>query len=98
GLAGNEQFGKGIDLELFQVLQLPFKDYRVDDHPVAHDVDGLLVENSRGNGVQYVFYPVELQGMPGIGPSLKSGDNIVFLGQYINNFSFSFVPPLESKQ
>src|SRR5690606_9851639 len=98
GLSGYQKFGQGVDLEFFQVLQFPFEDDRIDDHPIAHNVDGPFVEYSGRDGVQYVLNTVELQGMARIGTPLKSCNNIVILGQYINNLSFSFVPPLESKQ
>src|SRR5690606_32583316 len=77
GLSGYQQFGQGVYLEFFQVLEFPFKDYGIDDHPIAHNVDGPFVEYSGRNGVQYVLNTVELQGMARIGTSLKSGNDIV---------------------
>ena len=42
--------------------------------------------------------PVEFEGMTGIGPTLKARNDVVLGSQYVHDFSFPFVSPLETEQ
>jgi hypothetical protein len=39
---------------------------------------------------------IKLEGMPGIGPTLKTGNDIVLGSQHIHNLSFAFITPLKA--
>ena len=74
------------------------QDHRVDHHAVAHHIDRLFVENARGDGVQYVFYPAEFQRVSGVGAALETGDDVVAGREHVTIFSFAFVSPLETQK
>jgi hypothetical protein len=43
-----------------------------------------------------VFLVANDDGMSGVGPPGKTNNNLGFVGQVINNFSFPFIAPLGS--
>jgi hypothetical protein len=43
-----------------------------------------------------MFFALKNQGVSGIGSTLKAGHNIVRLAKHINNFTFTFIAPLEA--
>ena len=98
GLARKQQAFADVDGEALQFFKLFAENDRVYDHAVAHHVDRFGMEDPRGDGVQHVLDPVEFEGMPGIGPALKAGDDIIIAGENVNDFSFSLVSPLEAEQ
>jgi hypothetical protein len=46
--------------------------------------------------VQYVFDAFKFEGMPGIGPALETGYDLVTGRQKIHDFPLAFVSPLQS--
>jgi hypothetical protein len=48
--------------------------------------------------VQDVLVVVELERVPRVGPSLETGYDIITGGQYVHDFPFSLVPPLEAQK
>ena len=81
-----------------QLGDFPLENDRVNDHAVAHYVFGSRAKNAAGNGMQHVLLAVKNQGVSGIGPALKTRDDIIFRGQDIDNFAFAFVSPLQAQE
>ena len=81
-----------------QIVDLFGQDHRVDHHAVAHHIDRFFVENTRGDGVQHVFYPAEFQRVSGVGAALETGDDVVVGREHVHDFSFAFVSPLETQK
>ena len=54
----------------------------------------MRMENSRGDGVQHMFGAFKLEGMSGVGSSLKTSDDVVVWSQYIDKFTLAFISPL----
>jgi hypothetical protein len=77
-------------------LQLTAEYYRVEDDAIANYVEDVRVENAARHLVQHVLLAIEGEGMAGVGATLKAGYGIVGRGEYVNDFSFSFVAPLEA--
>ena len=69
---------------------------RVEHYTIANDVEDVGAENAGWDLVQHVFKTVEFKRMPGVGSSLKAGHNLILWRQYVHNFPFSFVAPLEA--
>src|SRR5689334_3041777 len=67
-------------------------------HTVAHNVYGIVSENSGGNGMQHHTLAVKLQRMTGIRAALEASHYIIARRKYVNNFSFTLVTPLETEQ
>ena len=44
------------------------------------------------------FPPVEFEGVTGIGSTLEPRNDVVLRSQYVHDFSFPFVSPLETEQ
>ncbi len=47
--------------------------------------------------MEYELAVIELQGMAGIGPPLKTGDDIVRRCEHIDNLAFALVTPLQAQ-
>jgi hypothetical protein len=77
-------------------LQLATEHYWVEDDAVADYVENVGVENAARHLVQHVLLVIEGEGVAGVGTTLKAGYSIVGGGEYVNDFSFSFVAPLEA--
>ena len=97
-LARDEQPGRDVEVVFGQIVDLFGQDHRVDHHAVAHHIDRLFVENARGDGMQYVFYPAEFQRVSGVGAALETGDDVVAGREHVHDFSFAFVSPLETQK
>jgi len=54
-------------------------------------------KDSGGHKVQYRFFSVYHQGMPGIMPALESDHCLAPIGQKIDDLSFALITPLDSK-
>src|SRR5690606_26551752 len=84
-----------------QVILLEFFDFasehdRVEHHPVADHVLGGLPKNAGRNLMEYMLDAIEFKGMAGVRASLKTRNNVIARGQYIDNFSLTFISPLKA--
>jgi hypothetical protein len=77
-------------------LQLTTEYYWVEDDAITNYVEDVGVENAARHLVQHVLLAIEGEGMAGVGATLKAGYGIVGGGEYVNDFPFSFVAPLEA--
>ncbi len=70
----------------------------IDDHTVANEIQFAITENPAWNGMEHMLPPIELERMTGIRPTLKARNDVVLGSQYVHDFSFPFVSPLETEQ
>ena len=70
----------------------------IDHHTVANQVELSLTENAAWNGVKHMLSPIELEGVTSIGPTLETRNDVVLRSQYVHDFPFPFVSPLETEQ
>ena len=97
GALGNEQFPADIHTLGFNGGHFLHQDDGIDDHAVSDDVDRIFAKDSGRDGVKDETITVEHQRMTCIGASLESGHDLVRRREYIHDFSFSLIPPLESE-
>ena len=77
GLFRNEQIFFSLNIVFMKFLKLPAKDKGINDYPISNNIDGIRVEYTGRNGVKYELFVVEFNGMPSVGTSLKTGNNII---------------------
>src|SRR5690554_3317919 len=80
-----------FDTLFFQNYYLLFQSIRVYNHSTPDHTNGIIVEDSCRNKVQYVFFRPNLYCMAGIITTLKSYYSIDIPGQNIDYFCFSLV-------
>ena len=97
-LPGNQQSAAHIDTVLFHLSDFALKRHRIDDHTVANQVEFPFTENPARNGVEHMLSPVEFEGVTGIRSTLEPRNDVVLRSQYVHDFSFPFVSPLETEQ
>ena len=94
---GYAQYAVKVYAVGFEVGGLTAEEYGVEHYAVAYYVcDRTFGENARGNRAEYVLVPVELKGVPGVGTALEAGHDVVVGSENVNNFTFTFVAPLEA--
>src|SRR5690606_6991331 len=86
-----------IQIEFVQTFQFLYKNYGIYNHSVSDEVNRVFVKHPRWDCTQNVFYAINFQGVSSVWGTLKTCDNIVVLCEHIDNFSFAFVAPLQSK-
>jgi len=96
GLLGDVEVLAPIHSPIGQLLQFAAEYYGVEDNAIAHYVEDVGVENATRHLVQDMLLAVEGEGVAGVGAALEASYCIVGGGEYINDFSFSFVAPLEA--
>ena len=79
-----------------QVLRLGHEEVRRQDNTIADYIYFSALEDSRGDAPKHILLSFKLKRVPGIGATLKTGDNIVLRSQHIDNLSFTLVAPLEA--
>ena len=87
-----------FDPVLLHLSNFALQRHRIDDDSVANQVELAFAENAAWDGVQHMFAPIKLEGVPRIGTSLEPRDDVVLRSQYIHDFTFPFVSPLEAQQ
>ena len=96
-LFGDPYFRLDIHPQLLQLAGLLGESHRVEHHSVADDIDGVFAKNTGRYRPQYVYLIAEMEGVSGIRPSLESSDHAVIRCEDIDDFSFSFVAPLQAE-
>ena len=96
--AADQEIWPWVDARFEQLGDFPLENDRVNDHAIAHYIFGSRAKNATRNGVQHVLFAIKNQGVAGIGPALKTRDDIIFRGQDIDNFAFAFVSPLQAQE
>jgi hypothetical protein len=68
----------------------------VKNDAVAYDIEDVRVKNTAGHLVKDVFEAVEGEGVAGVGAALEAGYGIVGGSEYVYDFAFAFIAPLEA--
>ena len=68
---------------------------RIDDHAGRDDALHLGPKNAAGDQRKLERLPAHDDGVPGVGPALVANDDIVPLGEKIDDLPFGFVTPLQ---
>ena len=106
GGGGGDEVRTSTDQEIWPWIHVRFeqlgdftlKNHRINDHAIAHYIFGSGAKYPTRNGVKHVLFAVKNEGVPGIGASLKAGDDVIFRGEDIDNFAFAFVSPLQAQE
>lgn len=98
GLAGQFQNLLEVYTRSLQGFCLLAEENRIKNHSVADEIRLSALENSGGDGTQYVFLSVKFEGMACVRPSLETRYGIVAGSKDIHDLTFSFVAPLEAEQ
>ncbi len=69
---------------------------RIEDHAGGHHALDLGAEDAAGDERQFERLAAGDDGMAGIGPALVADDDIVLLGEQIDNLALGLVAPLQS--
>ncbi len=67
-------------------------------HTVAYDIHLASLEYSGRYAAENIFFSFKLQSVPGIRSTLKTCHYIIIRCKHVNDFSFSFIAPLQSEQ
>ncbi len=67
-----------------------------DNHAVADDAGGVVVEDACGNQVQRELAMRVVDGVTGIRPAGETDHHAGLLGQQVNDLALAFVTPLDS--
>jgi hypothetical protein len=86
-----------IDTPSLQAIVLFTETRCVDHHTVAQETPLSRVENTRGNLVKYELIVSDMDGVPRIGSTLETGDQMHVLGENVDDLSFSLVAPLATQ-
>ena len=77
-------------------LGLSLEQCGVEDHAITYNVYLVALENSRGDGTEYILLPLKLKCMTCVRTALKTCHHVVTRRQDIYYFSFSLIAPLEA--
>ena len=81
-----------------QSLCLVHKEVGSKNDTITDDVHLAALEDTRGNATENILLTLEFESVTGIGSTLKTSNDIITRGQYIDHLSFSFIAPLQSEQ
>ncbi len=70
----------------------------VEHYTVAYYVGLSALEYTRRDGAENVFLTFEFESVAGVGSTLEAGYYVVGRSEYVNDFAFSFIAPLEAKK
>src|SRR6185503_358087 len=85
-----------FDAHLAQLLNLAVEGARVDDHPVADDAGGFLVQDAGRNESQDELALSDANSVAGVMTALVARDDIEMRRQNVDDLAFSFVAPLSA--
>jgi hypothetical protein len=66
----------------------------IDNNTVADDAEGVLMEDTGRNKVQYVLFILDDDRMAGIVSALVSGNNVSLSREIVDDLTLPFVSPL----
>ena len=93
GLADEQAVGE-LDVALFEALDFLDESEWVDDDAVGDDALFPRAQDAGGDEVKDEFLLADFDRMSGIVAALGADDDIGFLGEDVDDFSFSFIAPL----
>jgi len=81
---------------LSQLLGLAHKEVGGQHHAIADDIDLATLENSGGNAAEHIFLALKLQGVAGIGSTLKAGYHVIVGREYVYDLTLALISPLKT--
>ena len=90
---GDEQ-ARAVDAARGDVLKFLEEHVQIDDDAVADDGGDTFGEDSGGQEVQRVLFPVNDDGVPRVVSSVELDDEVGMLAELISGLAFAFVAPL----
>ena len=79
-----------------QSFDFAVKVFEVDDHTVAHNVDGVVAQNTRRKKVKYEFTLFVYYRVSGVVAALITCDDVVLVGQKVYHSALTFVAPVDT--
>ena len=95
-LADLEMCGCDRNALVDQTLHFADEMFQVNDHAVAHHVDGVRTQNARRQQVENELALVVDNGVPRIVAALIADDDVVVLGKQVNHSALAFVTPVDA--
>ena len=77
GLLGDAQYFLKVYAALLQGFCLIGEEQGVQHYAGAYEICVLVLEDTGGNGTEYIFLALELKGVAGVGAALKSCHRVV---------------------
>ena len=90
---GDEQ-ARAVDAARGDVLEFLEEHVQIDDDAVADDGGDTFGEDSGGQEMQRVLFPVNDDGVPRVVSSVELDDEVGMLAELISGLAFAFVAPL----
>jgi hypothetical protein len=72
------------------------KNLRVHNHTRSHYTNRMGLDDSRGDQVEFKELIGNRNGMSGVVPAIKAGDDIRIPGEQVDNPTLALIPPLRS--
>lgn len=96
GAVGNEELiGGNFNAFRFEAFDLLTEANGIQHHAISNDAL-LSPKDARGDEVKDVFFALGDHGMTGVISALSTDNEVSFFGQEIDDFSLSFIAPLEA--
>ena len=95
-LLTDKKIFRGIDTLFSNTFYLLTENAGLDKHTIANEVNFVFMKNTAGDDMEHMFHAVELEGVTGIGATLKTSHHVIVRSQHIDNLTLAFVPPLQS--
>ena len=97
-LLRDEETALQVMTALLQVLSLTHEEVWSQDYAITDDIHLTTLEDTRRDRAKHVFFALELKSMTSIRTTLKTSNDIILRGQYINHLTFTFIAPLQTEQ
>src|SRR5207245_3848545 len=85
-----------VDAGFPQVLDFFKKSRRVDDHAVGDHRSNIRPKHAGGEKREFERLAVADDGVAGVGPAVVANDDIVLVGEEIDDLAFGLVAPLQA--
>src|SRR5574344_1748233 len=92
----NIEVAGGVYILFLQVVNFFLEDAGFYEDSVAYHIEFFLVEYTGRNDMKDVFYAIEFECVTRIRAALKTGNHIVFRGEDVHYFTFTFIAPLQT--
>jgi hypothetical protein len=69
---------------------------RVDDCAIAHDTDGILMQDAGGNEVEFVLLLTDDDSVAGVVAALIADNEVRLFGEKVGHFALALIAPLRS--
>ena len=85
---------ESVCVEGFEFLE---HSVEVHDDTITENIHGVLINQTTWQQVEGVLFAIGHHGVPSIGTTIESANDVVVLGQHVGQFPLAFVTPLTTK-